>query len=225
MAEEDPANEVERIRSVYGDYDGDKWSLANVGNELIRRERDESILGAVRAQGAISSLLDLGCGYGSLLGEINRLHLAETPVGAELLLDRCVAVAARSLHVANIDGASLPFRDSAFDVIIMMTVLSSVSRNGADATLMREVDRCLSNQGTIVMYDMRVPSPNKNVCRVTKRYLKSQLPGFAIKSRSLTLAPPVSRRLTASTSGLYGPLANLGILNTHSLHLARRRGD
>jgi len=84
-------------------------------------------------------LLDLGCGEGALLQQVNG-----DAFGADLNLDRLVLSAEKNLPVTLADGCLLPFVDETFDMVISMEVLEHVPDM---AVMMREVQRVLKPGG------------------------------------------------------------------------------
>jgi ubiquinone/menaquinone biosynthesis C-methylase UbiE len=108
------------------------------------------------------SVLDLGCGTGTLL----RSLLAETPTGHYVGLDadpRVLAIAGRKLGEARgavqlVTGYSqdLPFPDGAFDVVVSTLIFHHLSDATKRSTL-AEVGRVLKPSGRFFLVDFGRP--------------------------------------------------------------------
>ena len=83
--------------------------------------------------------------------------------------------------------------------------------------LLREARRVLEPGGAVAVWEPRWPTVNRNTRLVRLSELRSAL-GPRLTMRTLTLAPPLARRV----GRLYGPLARLQPLRSHRLALARR---
>ena len=147
-------------------------------------------------------------------------------VGVDLLPERIARARAAwpALEFQIADGARLAFPDDSFDVVLAMTVFSSVPRETATAIL-HEIGRVVRPGGGFVWYDMRRPSPrNPDVRPFSAREVQTALPGWSIHTEHLTVAPPIARRLGPATRRLYGILAHLPLFLTHEVGLAVRPG-
>lgn len=83
-----------------------------------------------------------------------------------------------------------------------------------------EVQRLLKAGGAVVWYDFRYNNPyNPHVRGMTKGHIQQLFPTFTFHLRTITLLPPLARRLGALTPLLYSRLARLPILRTHYLGL------
>jgi hypothetical protein len=71
----------------------------------------------------------------------------------------------------------------------------------------------------ILIWEPRIPNPlNRNTLLVDRRLLRHALPDLTLEVRSLTLLPPLARRLGP---GAYHRLARVPALHTHRLVCAR----
>jgi SAM-dependent methyltransferase len=201
--------------------------VQNPGQAAIVAERDarlDVVIGRVGRP--LSDVLDLGCGDGATLGRLAAGHELERAVGVDLLPERIARARAAwpGLEFQVADGAHLAFPDGTFDLVLAMTVFSSVPREATTAML-REIGRVLRPGGGFVWYDMRRPSPrNPDVRPFTARDVRAALPGWLIQVQPLTVAPPIARRLGPATRRLYGILAHVPLLLTHEVGLATRPG-
>jgi hypothetical protein len=79
---------------------------------------------------------------------------------------------------------------------MLSTVLSSILDPGTRRQVAAETYRIISDEGILLIYDLRLPSPaSPNVCRVGKGELHALLPTARIRSYPIMLLPPVARSL------------------------------
>jgi ubiquinone/menaquinone biosynthesis C-methylase UbiE len=224
--------EVERIRDVYSGYDvyaGTKWARDNPGNQAMVRERNEVIERLLRQAGrypdAASRILDIGCGEGELLGLLVRWGAREANCyGVDLLPARVATATERfpgmQFRVANAE--TLEFPSASFDLITLFTVFSSILSPNMSSNLAREVARLLRADGCVLIYDFRVPSFNRHTRAIRRRDVRELFAGYDVRSQSLTLLPPLARRLGRLTRIAYPVLAACPWLRTHNMTLLRR---
>jgi len=171
-------------------------------------------------------VLDFGCGAGWDLLELRSLGAdpART-LGVDLLAPRLRA-AHRMLPDAPLvraNGAQLPLEDNRFDLALVFTVFSSILDPALRGRVAGELQRVIRPRGTIVWYDLRVNNPrNPDVRRVTRAELGALFPGWELRARSVTLAPPLARLLAPVSWLLAGAAAALAPLRTHLLATLRR---
>jgi ubiquinone/menaquinone biosynthesis C-methylase UbiE len=148
--------------------------------------------------------------------------------GIDLLSDR-IEEARESHPDLNFQCANaekLDFHDASFDLVLLFTVLSSILDPGMAMNVAREVARVLKPGGGVLWYDFRYNNPrNPNVRGVTIRRIKNLFPEFTMHLRTLTLLPPVARRLGRLTKLLYPVLASIPLLRTHYLGLLMKPGS
>jgi 2-polyprenyl-3-methyl-5-hydroxy-6-metoxy-1,4-benzoquinol methylase len=94
-----------------------------------------------------SSVLDLGCGFGAYSGALMKEGLS--CVGCDINLDHLRKAAASGLPVANVDSV-LPFRDKAFDTVIILEVLEHVE----------DVERVLGEAFRVARKNVLITVPN-----------------------------------------------------------------
>lgn len=166
-------------------------------------------------------ILDVGCGYGSELARMRDLGArASDLVGVDLIPAR-IELARQTypeieFHVA--DAAELAFPDASFDVVLSYTVFSSVLYHGMARQISAEMNRVLKPGGVVLWYDMRRGNPtNRNVRGLPAATVRDLFPGLRPILRSLTLAPPLARRLGLLTGAAYPLLGALPFLRSHLL--------
>lgn len=215
-----------RLGRVYDGYRASRrkrraWAADNPGNVAIRAELIDRIA-AVAGSDLESDghVLDVGCGGGWLLHEFasrgmepGRLH------GIDALKWRIDTAAAR-LPASDIrlgDCRALPWRDGTFRLVTLTTVLSSLKGPGDVARAIGEVRRVIEPGGLVLIYEPRVPTPgNRRTRRVRMAEVERALGASSVRE-TLTLAPPLARRLGRLTATSYGRLSALKPLTTHVL--------
>lgn len=231
-----PALETERVRDVYHLYDASdraqyKRDARRPGVQRMRSERwyiAGEILAAQFPESAQIRVLDVGCGEGDDLARIRRLLPRAELFGIDLIPQRLsqaqLAVPDARLEVRG--GEALPFPDGSLQVVLLSTVLSSILDPGTRRLVAEEAYRVTGEDGLLLVYDIRFPSPwNPNVIPITRRDLRDLLPGAQIRARSMTLLPPLARAIGDIRPGLYGPLSCLRPLRTHYLSVVTRTGE
>jgi SAM-dependent methyltransferase len=221
--------EVERVRAVYARYYADprtlgKWDPRNRGNALIREELNSSIL-ALLAGGQVqlgeARILDVGCGSAGTLGWLSQCGAQETRLhGVDLREEQIELARTRypQMHLSCADARALPFPDRFFDVIICNVLFSSILDETIAKLIAAELRRVLRPSGMIIWCDNRYGNPwNPNVRGYTPRAIRRLFPGCRIALRSITVVPPLVRRLGRWTSLLYPLLACVPVLRVKYL--------
>ena len=217
MTDDERAKLSAAYAAITTDTYGRRWDLSNPGNAAALAERQE-VLGSLAARhvgGRPVRVLDLGCGPLSVIPD--RLTV-ERRIGADLLLERLRAVRSSDADstLANADGAHLPFPSRTFDVVLLSTVMSSVLNQETRKEIARETARVLNDGGIVLWYDFRLPSTTNRATRpVGRRELLRLFPGFSAEIRSVTLLPPLARRLGRRTGWAYPLLTRLPVLRSH----------
>lgn len=223
-----PEPEAQRLTKVYSAYSADpriaeRQSLSNPGNRAIVADRWRVIAGLLGLLGSpplmARKILDVGTGGG---GELARLiDLGANPRlchGIDLIEGR-IAEARRRLPSVDFrvaDGTELGFDDGEFDLVFLSTVVSSILDHDVRRSISREANRVLRRGGCVLWYDSRYPSPsNPNVRPVSRRELQRMFPGFVHTVKSVTLLPPLARRLGPTTGILYPALSAVPFLRSH----------
>jgi ubiquinone/menaquinone biosynthesis C-methylase UbiE len=114
------------------------------------------------------AILDCGCGYGRLIGELAESEQWDV-VGSDFspeMLKRCVA-ADRSRHfrLVQTDGRTLPFRNSSFDGVLLFTLLTCIPKESQQRELLSEVKRVLRPRGLVYISDLLLNTDARNVER------------------------------------------------------------
>jgi SAM-dependent methyltransferase len=114
-------------------------------------------------------ILDYGCGYGRTVAELSDLGFASVR-GVDIspaLIDRGRR-ARPDLDLAVIDSPpTLAWPAAAFDVVILLAVLTCIPDDNAQQTLIAELSRVLAPGGLIYVSDLLLQPDDRNVRRYT----------------------------------------------------------
>ncbi len=144
-------------------------------------------------------LLELGCGSGQWLAEFASFGFRfENFAGIDLSLERTETAKGR-IPGADIrlgDAAVLPWPDNSFDIVFQSTVFTSIKDPEKQMKIASEMKRVCRQDGFILWYDFIYDSPsNPNVQGVSIKKVKGLFHPWNCEFRSVTLAPPIARRL------------------------------
>lgn len=225
--------ELARVRETYARYvrEGRNrlWDPANPGYARMTRDRDAALVDILRRvlpSDGSGTALDLGCGNGRLAQVAREAELPiRSWIGVDLDADS-VAAAAEAHPWADFIEASadaLPWPEGAFDVVVATTLFSSFPSADLEVAVAGEIGRVLRPGGALVWYDLRYDNPsNRDVHGITSRRLAELFPGWSMELRSITLVPPVARRLGRITAPLYSVLHAMPALRSHLVGVLRR---
>ncbi len=226
-ARHDPAGEAAARRPLLaGPRKRRAWSPANAGNRAIRDELARAALAEAPLPRS-GDVLDAGCGSGWWLRRLAAEGMAPGRLHGVDLLDerlRAAAAACPGAAITKGDVTRLPYEDRRFAAVFLLTVLSSLPDREAIRRALGEARRILVPGGSLVIWEPRVPNPlNRHTRLVTRADLRAAT-GLEPRSRTLTVLPPLSRRLGRATAALYPPLARVPALRTHRLHVLTAPG-
>ena len=222
-------SESERLLADYARRDAEvppeRYSPSNPAHLFIRHTVERALVEMLPPLDS-RRVLEVGCGAGQLLADLETLGASrERLAGIDLVPDR-VAAARGRLPGADIregDGASLPWEDESFDVVLQSMMLSSVLDPGVRTAATKEMARVLAPDGVVVSYDFFVRSPgNRGVRPLSRSELAQLFPGFTMRWRRVTLAPPLVRLLVPRLRPLAAGLQALRVFDTHAMAVLRR---
>jgi ubiquinone/menaquinone biosynthesis C-methylase UbiE len=223
-------HEVDRLLGTYARRAAvATWAPHNAGNQAILRERGRVSARLLRRHGLVpprGRILEVGCGHGHALAALRGLGARSGQLfGVDLLHDRLEEARRRQpeLHWQRGNAEQLPFRDESFTLVMLFTVFSSILDPEMERNVAREVVRVLRPGGAVLWYDFRYPSPNPEVRAMSRAAIRRVFPDLALRVRSVTVLPPLVRRLGRATHLLYPLLARLPLLRTHYVGLLTKR--
>lgn len=227
--------EIRRIRTAYAERErslaqADFPDRSNPGYQRLVSEYHDELqrLLAERLQARSlceCRILDVGCGVGSML---NWLHERGAPAqnlfGIDLLPNR-IEIARKTFPKFTFmlgNAEELEFAQAPFDLVLAFTVFSSILDDAMARNVASSVRRLLAPEGAVVWYDMRYPNPsNPHLRAMTRRRIRRLFPGFELDLETISLLPPVARRLGNFTDRMYPLLASLPVLRSHYLGFLR----
>jgi ubiquinone/menaquinone biosynthesis C-methylase UbiE len=171
-------------------------------------------------------ILDVGCGYGQWLADLESLGAERSLLaGIDLVPERAERARER-LGGADVrvgDATSLPFADGSFDLVLQSMMFSSILDASVKRAAAAEMARVLAPGAAVLWYDFFVDNPrNRNVRGVGRREVGELFPGFSVRWRRVTLAPPLVRALAPRLHPLASALQAARVLNTHALAVLSR---
>jgi ubiquinone/menaquinone biosynthesis C-methylase UbiE len=217
-------DDLEAIRETYSGYDDSGrdhlWDRTNPGFDRLKSQAEERLLLLLRSSMGQTPLaiLDVGCGNGDLAALARERGVPATWTGIDLLPDRIATAAMRIPDGRFIVGSAdaMPLLAAEFDVVAAVTMFSSLPTPELEARVAKEIARVLRPAGWLIWYDLRYDNPsNPAVHGVTTRRLAELFPGWRQELHSLTVAPPIARRLGRLTPIAYPVLHAIPPLRSH----------
>jgi len=226
--------EDERVRAVYARrrqfIPARRYARTDPFTLYSTHEREEEMAALLRSEGLTSltglKILDVGCGRGDTMRQL--LEYDADPkllTGIDLLEDKVSLARRLAPHLQVVCGSAthLPFPDSSFDFVLQFTVFTSILKEQVKRTIAAEMARVLVPGGRILWYDFSFNNPrNPDVRGIGKQEIRALFPGFQMKTRRITLAPPLGRVIAPLSIVLYYSLSRVRPLCTHLLCLLQK---
>jgi SAM-dependent methyltransferase len=190
------------------------------------QEQERALIHWIRACGiapvAEKRLLEIGCGAGSNLLHLLLLGFApENLVGNELLPERATIARKRLPEAVRLwtgDAAEISPDAGPFDIVFQSTVFTSLLDDAFQERLAERMWAMVKPGGGILWYDFLFNNPNNpDVRGVPMKRIRVLFPQGRLRAWRLTLAPPISRRVTKVHPILYTLFNRLPFLRTHTL--------
>jgi len=225
--------EIARIRDVYSRRDASckpalyDWHLPDVRVQggVFQRELALALKRTLGPDLSQVSLLDVGCGHGSLLRLIGEWGAPfDQMCGVDLLEDRIRRARAMSPVGPKWIVGQADILDSTYDLVCACTVFSSLLSDSERRRLAQLMWNRVRPGGWLLVFDFRVGNPrNPHVRRVTREEVRYLFPGESEYWKTLLLAPPLARIIAPlSVSIAYSLEALLPFLRTHFFFMVRR---
>lgn len=223
------ADDAARIGDVYARRrTGNRYDWDQPGQLFMMQGLERQLLRALRRHQCLPlrgrQILEVGCGNGHFLRELMKWGADPVNmVGIDLLESRLAEGRRRmpaGFRLLQGNAASMAFPDGAFDLVLQMTMFTSILSGAVRRQVAAEMLRVLAPGGWIVWYDLRVDNPkNPDVRGVGAAEIRDLFPGTTIQLQSATLAPPLARALAPRAWWLCSLLVQLPLLRTHCLGL------
>lgn len=222
-------SEADRILAEYArraeEVPAELYAPTNPAHLFIRQSLERALVRMLGEAGALplvgKRVLDVGCGYGQWLADLETLGAERRLLaGIDLVPERVEKARARlgGADIREGDASELPFESGAFDLVLQSMMFSSILDASVKRRAAAEMARVLAPGGLVLWYDFFVNNPrNPNVRGVGRREVEELFPGFDLRWRRVTLAPPLLRALAPRLRPLAGALQSLRVLNTHAL--------
>jgi SAM-dependent methyltransferase len=190
---------------------------------MARQERERQLIGLISSCGLRpmrqKTVLDVGCGVGNELLELIRLgYQPENLAGCELLEESARIARHRLPEACSIltgDATELEFNQQ-FDIVMQSMVFTSLLEDDFQQLLANRMWR-LARDG-ILWYDFAYDNPrNPDVRGVPLQRIRKLFPRGIFTVRRVTLAPPITRRVTRLHPSLYTLFNAIPPLRTHLL--------
>lgn len=146
--------------------------------------------------------LEVGCGSGQILSALTEQGLpAQQALGVDLIVSRLQA-AKQSLPAASFclaDGAHLPLRVAALDLVFAVTTFSSMPSRDMRRLAAQEILRILRPGGALLYYDAAWKNPrNRYTVSMSAREVRAlfDVTGAHVRVRRVTVNPLLRRALS-----------------------------
>lgn len=215
--------ELEAIRETYARYDKTDrarlWDSRVPGYGRLAAELQRLLLRSLydSLPGPGARVLDLGCGDGTLAGDVDPIGHGLHWFGVDLRPDAIDTARNRfprlTFHVASADD--VPLDSGSVDVVVARLLFSSLSRE-LEAAVAAEIGRLLRPHGWLVWLDLRYSNPsNRAVHGLPASRVVDLFPGWKAELRTAGMIPPLARRLGPATAVVYPLLSAIPPLRSH----------
>jgi len=229
------ADEIERIRAEYRRREREiPAEFHDLSRPAPRFARTRLLPVVIEALGradklplAGRTLADVGCGKGMWLGQFVRWGADPAALRGIDLMETRICAARALVPEASLtcgDARCLPWSDESFDVVMQFMVFSSILRASVKRGIADEMRRVLKPDGVILWYDSRRSNPrNANTRALGAAEIRRLFPGCDVRLSSVTLAPPLARRVVPLSRMAGVLLESIPLLRTHFFGVIRKR--
>ncbi|MFD0680810.1 MULTISPECIES: class I SAM-dependent methyltransferase [unclassified Paenibacillus] len=223
-------NEVQKIQERYkrrNDINEESlYSFLNPEVYFSQQEKERALIRWIKYSKLLPisevKLLEVGCGSGGNLLQFIKIGFSpENLVGNELLEERCKHARHYLPEAVSLilgDASNLDLKESSFDVVLQSTVFTSILDYEFQQKLAKHMWSLVKPGGGVLWYDFVYNNPNNSDVRgVSVSNIQKLFPDGKIKTWRLTLAPPISRRVTKLHPSMYSICNLIPLLRTHVL--------
>lgn len=227
------AAEEARIKAAYAGRDVNRAitkreSYFDRGCLFMMQEQERKMLDLLRQHGRhelqTQKILEVGCGTGGILRKMIRWGaLPENVFGLDLVpenIEQARRLSPDTVSFSCGNAADIPHADATFDMVVQVTVFSSILDPSLRQRIAQEMRRVLKAGGAILWLDFFVNNPwNPQVRGVGRKEIRRLFPDCEVALRRVTPAPPLARLVAPYSWLICDLLAGLAFLDTHYLGL------
>ncbi len=223
-------NELQRIKEAYSQRFKQNlstlYTLWQPYMYMSRQEKERNIYKLFNKANITSlsdlTLLEIGCGEGHKILDLLQMGFSPKNItGNELMTEHLEAakyLLPASISLLSGDARELDIKKESKDIIYQSMVFSSILDNDFQNELAKKMWQWVKPGGGILWYDFTFNNPrNKNVKGIPLSRVKALFPGAKISTKRITLAPPLSRRVTKLYPSFYTLFNYFPFLRTHIL--------
>jgi SAM-dependent methyltransferase len=222
-------NETDLIRQRYARRKSRQKTFGDPlapGYFLAMQEKERKLVDLIKSCGLRpmrhKRVFEVGCGVGNGLLELIQLgYDPQNLTGCDLLEEVAEIARHRLPQACTIivgDATNVAFEDESFDIVMQSTVFTSLLNDDFQRKLGDSMWRLARRGGGVLWYDFVYDNPrNPDVRGVPLRRVRELFPEGTVRGWRVTLAPPISRRVTSVHPRLYGVFNALPLLRTHLL--------
>jgi len=114
-------------------------------------------------------ILDFGCGYGRVLGELYQEGYDKL-IGLDFSPAMIAAARAQYPEIAfeQIESLTIPLPDASVDGVLLFSVLTCIPTDEGQRELLKEVNRVLSRGGLLYISDLWLQTDERNLSRYAR---------------------------------------------------------
>lgn len=221
-------SETDRVRERYQRRMilTDLYNPLNPSVYMAKQERERALIRLITEAGLTpvndKRVLEVGCGSGSNILQLIELGFNPELIVANELLEERVQIARKRLpqdvQIIQGDASELKLAPNFFDIVLQSTVFTSLLDVSFQQKLANKIWELTKPGGGVIWYDFIYNNPsNPDVRGVSIKHIKKLFPLGKIKIWKVTLAPPISRRVTRLHPALYNFFNLFPLLRTHVL--------
>lgn len=116
-----------------------------------------------------STILDYGCGYGRILGELHNEGY-ESLIGLDFSPAMIAAARAQYPEIAFevVQSSTIPLPDASVDGVLLFSVLTCIPTDEGQRALLKEVNRVLNRGGLLYISDLWLQTDERNLTRYAR---------------------------------------------------------
>jgi len=198
---------MEELEKVKSRYEKRKLNTTAISGknaifvEFVKNEREKvysDVLNRFAKDVANALIIEIGAGTGGNISFFMKYGFQKQNIYANELLEDRFQELKKNYPEINIfpgDARELPFTDK-FDVVFQSTVFTSILDFSFKKELASKMWKMVKPGGIILWYDFIYNNPkNKDVKGISRAEIGELFPGKIVESHSVTLAPPIGRRI------------------------------